>query len=291
MSHRNSVNVAVTSHRHKRARESDDLRSVNAMVDDAATRWTQALQSWGIPAEIVDQAPQTPWIHHAESFRPAGDVFVDTPSRHRALEGLYAVVGAPSLLDVGCGGGRAAFGLVPPAHTVVGFDQQQSMLDVFVEEARTRDIRARTILGAWPDMARDSPRCDVVICHHVLYNVPDLVPFVTELIAHAKHRVVIELTLHHPLAKLSDAWSRFWNLERPSSPTAQDALAVVLQLSPRAHYETFLALDDKSEVSERDVEHTRIRLCLPASRDSHVREFLESRPSAPLELATIWWDV
>ena len=259
--------------------------------DDAATRWTQALLGWGIPDAIVDQAPQTPWIHHPESFRPGGDVLVDTPSRHRALEGLYAVVGEPSLLDVGCGAGRGAFGLVPPAYTVVGVDQQQSMLDVFVEEAGAREIRAQTFLGAWPDVARDPPRCDVVICHHVLYNVPDLVPFLTELTAHAKQRVVIELTLHHPLSKLSDAWSRFWSLERPSSPTAQDALAVVLQLGQRAHYESFLALDEKSEVSDRDVEHTRIRLCLPASRDSDVREFLESRTRAPLELATIWWDV
>ena len=261
------------------------------MADDAATHWTRALHDWGIPAAILNQAPQTPWIHHAESFRPAGDVSVDTPSRHRALAGLYEVVGAPSVLDVGCGGGRAAFGLVPPAQTVVGVDQQQGMLDVFVEEATTRGIRARTILGAWPDIARDAPRCDVVICHHVLYNVADLVPFVTELTAHAKWRVVIELTVHHPLSNLSDAWSRFWDLERPSSPTAQDALAVVLELSLRAHYETFLAVDDKSEVSDRDVEHTRIRLCLSASRDSDVREFLESRPSPPRELATIWWDL
>ena len=260
------------------------------MADDAATRWTQALQGWGIPAAIVDQAPQTPWIHHVESFRPTDDVFVDTPSRQRALEALCQVVGESSLLDVGCGGGRAVFGLIPPAQTVVGVDQQQSMLDVFVEEATTRGIRARPIHGAWPDIARAAPQCDVVICHHVLYNVPDLIPFVAELTSHAKRRVVIELTLRHPLSNLSDAWSHFWGLERPSSPTAGDALAVALQLGLRAHYEAFLAIDDKSEVSDRDVEHTRIRLCLPESRDSDVREFLKSRPSKPRELATIWWD-
>lgn len=260
------------------------------MADDAATRWTQALQGWGIPEEIIEQAPQTPWIHHAERFRPTDDVFVDTPSRRRALEALNEVVGASSILDVGCGGGRAAFGLVPPAQTVVGVDQQQSMLDVFIDEARTRGVHARTILGAWPDIAQDARRCDVVICHHVFYNVPDLVPFVSELTARARRRVVIELTLHHPLSNLSDAWSHFWGLERPSSPTAPDALAVVLQLGLPAYYETFLARDEKSEVSDRDVEHTRIRLCLTESRDSDVREFLESRPSKPRELATIWWD-
>jgi SAM-dependent methyltransferase len=260
------------------------------MADDAATRWTQALQGWGIPAEILEQAPQTPWVHHAESFRPHHDVFVDTPSRHRALEALYQSVAESSLLDVGCGGGRAAFGLVPPAQAVIGVDRHQSMLDVFVEEATTRGIAARTILGAWPDIAPAVPRCDVVICHHVLYNVPDLVPFVKELTAHAKRRVVIELTLQHPLSNLSDAWKRFWNLERPTSPTAHDALAVVLDQSPRAVCETFLVRDAKTEVSDRDVEHTRIRLCLPSSCDSDVREFLESRPNKPRELATIWWD-
>lgn len=257
---------------------------------DYATRWTQALQSWGIPPEILEQAPQLPWVHPAESFRPGGDLFVDTPSRRRALQALHEVVGAPSLLDVGCGGGRAAFGLVPPTQMVFGFDQQQSMLKVFVEEAATRDVRAQTILGSWPNDAGDAPQCDVVICHHVVYNVANLAAFMTELTAHAERRVVIELTLRHPLSNLSAAWSRFWGLERPNSPTARDALSVALALGMKAHYETFVLPDEKTRVSDRDVEHTRVRLCLPASRDSDVRDFLESRRNSPRELATIWWN-
>lgn len=258
--------------------------------DDAAARWMHALQGWGIPAEIIAQAPQTPWIHPTESFRPADDLFSDTPSRIRALEALQQVAGEPSLLDVGCGGGRATFGLVPPTVAVVGFDQQQSMLELFLHEAAARGVRAHAILGSWPSDAGFAPRCDVVVCHHVVYNIADLAAFMAELTSHAGRRVVIELTLGHPLSNLSTAWSRFWGLERPTSPTAGDALAVALQLGLRAHFETFLAPDEKTEVSPRDVEHTRVRLCLPASRDSEVRDFLESRRNSPRELATIWWD-
>ena len=40
------------------------------------------------------------------------------------------------------------------------------------------------------------------------------------------------------------------------------------------------------------VRFTRIRLCLPASRDPEVRQFLENHPpSGTRPLATIWWDI
>ncbi len=263
------------------------------MGHDAATRWRQALQAWGIPAEILEQAPRSPWIHPTESFRPTGDLSVATPSRRRALDALKGISRTPSVLDVGCGGGRAVFGLVPPTCKVVGVDRQQSMLKVFAEEATARGAESATILGEWPDVAHVTPRCDVVVCHHVFFNVEFLEPFAAALGDHAACRVVVEMTLYHPLSNLSDAWKRFWLLERPKSPTAHDALAVLHQMGIDANYEQFSVPDPKAsstEVSDRDIEHTRVRLCLPASRDGEVREFLEHRPREPRAVATIWWD-
>jgi hypothetical protein len=37
------------------------------------------------------------------------------------------------------------------------------------------------------------------------------------------------------------------------------------------------------------VEFTRIRLCLPASKDAKIREILINRIEQPRELAVIWW--
>jgi 2-polyprenyl-3-methyl-5-hydroxy-6-metoxy-1,4-benzoquinol methylase len=116
---------------------------------------------------------------------------------------------APSVLDIGCGGGRGTFGLTPPATLVVGVDHQQGMLDVYEDEAHQRDISVVTVLGDWPDVSGVTPVCDVAICHHVFYNVQNIEPFVHALHNHARHRVVVELPTQHPLSSLSDLWLTF----------------------------------------------------------------------------------
>ena len=260
------------------------------MSSDPATYWSTALAQWGIPQAILDQAPQSPWIHPVQSFRPTGNLEVDTPSRRRALEALRRVSGASSVLDVGCGGGRAAFGLTPPAAHVIGVDHQQAMLDVFADEATHRGLRCDTVLGDWPDVSDRTPVADVVTCHHVLYNVRDLVSFTRALDAHARQRVVLELPALHPLSTLSPMWKHFWGLERPQSPTCDDALAVVRSVGCDAFLERFTVEHPVAPVTDQDVEFTRIRLCLPAERDDDIRSFLQEHPSTGRSLATIWWD-
>lgn len=258
-------------------------------MSTAAEHWAESLRGWGIPDHILTAAPQSPWIHPVENFRPSGDLAVATPSRLRALEALPA---DGSVLDVGCGGGRAAFGLTPPATEVVGVDHQQVMLDVLTDEGQQRGVRIRTVLGDWPDVSEQTPVCDVVVCHHVFYNVQDLVPFVAALTAKARHRVVVEMPREHPLASLSPAWLHFWDLVRPTTPTATDAQAVLAEMGIAAHLESFEIAPPSAPrpVTDLDVEHTRIRLCLPAERDADVRAFLESQPPAGRSLATLWWD-
>lgn len=260
------------------------------MDNDVFARWKASLQEWAIPPHIVDAAPESPWIHPVESFTPKGDLHVDVPSRLRAVEVLSG--NAPSVLDIGCGGGRAAFGLVPPAVSVVGVDHQQGMLDVFAQQADSRGVQCTTVLGDWPDVAAGTPTCDVVVCHHVFYNVQELRPFVAALTDHARRRVVVELPTHHPLSSLSPAWHHFWGLERPVSPSAEDALACVRSMGADARIETFVTEGwGRPEVTDAEVRNTRIRLCLTADRDAEVREFLVQNPRTQRELATIWWDV
>lgn len=265
------------------------------MSTEPNARWSTDLPKWGIPDEILQQAPQSPWIHPVASFRPEGNLYADTPSRLRALEALERAVdiggSSPlSVLDVGCGGGRAAFGLTPPATRVIGVDHQQAMLDVFSEEAATRGLSCETVLGDWPDVADRTPSATVVTCHHVLFNVRDLEPFLRALHSHASERVVVEIPQQHPLAVLSPLWKHFWGLERPTSPTCDDALEVVRSLGLDARLARFDVHHEPKPITDQDVEFTRIRLCLPASRDAEVREYLEAHPTSGRALATIWWD-
>ena len=256
----------------------------------AAQQWADDLASWAIPPEILAAAPESPWIHPVEMFTVTDQV-PDSLSHRRAREVLPA---GGSVLDVGCGGGRAAMALVPPAGRVTGADEQQAMLDRFAAAAEERGIACETVLGAWPQEAPSAPRADVVVCHHVVYNVADLVPFVRALSEHATRRVVLELPTTHPLTHLAPLWREFWGLDRPSGPTADDCLAVVREAGFDPTMETWVDESFSARAlltPEQQAHYTRIRLCLAAEREVDVAAFLSrAGDPPPRHTATLWWD-
>lgn len=258
------------------------------MNSSAFEEWSIHLKQWAIPQRILDAAPESPWIHPVSTFTPSGDLFVNTPSRLRALE---ALPDGGSVLDIGCGGGRAAFGLTPPAAHVIGVDHQQGMLDVFTDQANQRQLTCSTVLGDWPDVEEETPHADVVVCHHVLYNVQDIAPFIDALSRHATRRVVVEIPQHHPLSSLSALWKEFWNLDRPTQPSSTDAVDVIRACGYDPQYENFTQELGVRQVTDDDVRFTRIRLCLTSDRDNDIREYLQRNPVTSRALTAIWWDV
>jgi SAM-dependent methyltransferase len=248
--------------------------------------WANALVQWAIPEEILASAQTSPWIHPPVLFQIPDEINL-TISHSRASE---ALVEGGAVLDVGCGGGIAAFA-TPAAH-VIGVDHQSEMLVMFAENAKVRNVSCEVYEGFWPEIATQVPRADVVVCHHVVYNVADIGPFLQELNSHAKSRVVIEMPTQHPLTNMSGAWKHFWNLERPTQPTSVDLIKVLKEIGIDAHIECWTGpLRDRIDL-EQDSEFMRIRLCLPPERLPEVRQYLIEQPQPRArEIATIWWDV
>lgn len=257
------------------------------MISAPFEYWRNALAAWAIPEAILAQAPESPWIHPVELFDVSGlDAIPDSPSHRAAREGL-----GTSLLDIGCGGGRAAFACVPPATHIVGVDHQPQMLERFSALAARRGVTSETVLGDWPAVRAQTPMADVVTCHHVFYNVADLAPFLTALSEHAHNRVVAELPMQHPLTDLTPWWQHFWNLDRPSGPTAIDAAACVRELGHDVRMEIHEPSATPAAVDEDTlVRFMRIRLCLPASRDDEVRAFMRGLEPRSRTNVTLWWE-
>ena len=279
----------------------------------AAQRWNLAMAEWAIPAEILDAAPRRPFVFVPEMFAaPEPGTFEPSLSNRRAAEALGdgrsirgggsirddgsihdggIVRGGGSVLDVGCGGGAAAFALVPPATEVVGTDRQSDMLKLFAVTAEQRGVAASVYEGSWPDVASEVPVADVVVCHNVLYNVTDIAPFVAALDAHARRRVVVEITPKHPQDRRRELWRHFWNLERPREPTAADAVAAITEagLSPVAEESTLS--EDRLASRRRDLEaaYWCRQMCLPPEREAEVAAMMADAPF-PRERVTIWWD-
>lgn len=257
---------------------------------DAASRWSDQLLGWGLPEWVLEQAPESPWGHDARRFAVDDTVDRDSTSARWAREVLPPNGG--TVLDIGCGGGRSSVALVPPANELIGVDRSGAMLDAFVDAATAVGVARRTVHGAWPDVAPQTPGADVAICHHVLYDVADVVPFVLALTDHARLAVVVEVPTAHPMSAWAPAWRHFWGIERPAGPTAGDLVAVLdeLELEPehitssRGPVARFAA--DPAQL----LATARRRLCLPADRDGELAEWLAANPIPWVDtVVTIRW--
>ncbi len=252
----------------------------------AGEHWAQQLGAWAIPDHIMAAAPESPWAFSPALFTAPIDPGPDTPSRHRARE-LLADGGV--VLDVGCGGGAAGLALVPPAGRVIGFDQSAELLAAFSARATEMGVDHQAIQGSWPEGAAAAGVGDVVVCHHVAYNVAPLSNFAIELSAHAGRRVVMELTSEHPRAGINHLWRHFWDLDRPSGPTADDAVAVLREAGIRPQIERFPRLP-RPVSQEVRVAAARRYLCLSEDRDPEIAALLGEEPKVYGELVTLWWN-
>jgi SAM-dependent methyltransferase len=264
----------------------------------ATEHWAEALSKWAIPEEILSAAPESPWSFPANLFARRADAATRqlSLSNQRALE---ALPDRGSVLDVGCGGGAASLPLASRAAQLTGVDPSIEMLDEFRTRAGRTGAEVAAIQGSWPDAADQTPVADVAVCHHVVYNAPDLRSFALRLTDHARSRVVVELTRHHPLRRLNDLWMRFHELRRPEEPTADDAVAALKEIGLKPQREDWMP-EAITGFSNRDelVAFVRRRLCLPSERDPEIAAALTDQiveradgigfPAMPV--VTLWWD-
>jgi SAM-dependent methyltransferase len=213
------------------------------------------------------------------------DAEAPSPSRARARE---ALPGGGTVLDVGSGAGAASLPLAPPAGHLTAVDESPAMLDAFRALAASASIAVDTVAGRWPDVAGQVAAADVVVCHHVLYNVADIVAFVAALDDHARRRVVVEITEVHPQADLNPLWRALHGIDRPDGPAAADvvdlvrAMGIDVTAEPFRRPSPWTAGDRATQVA-----FARKRLCLGPERDAEVDRLL----AAPdRRLVTLWWD-
>lgn len=260
---------------------------------NASERWARDLAEWAIPDHILAAAPASPWTLPPSLFR-APDRPDDTPSRRRALEALDGPEGGGSVIDVGAGAGAASLALIPAAARIVAVDASAEMLDAFAAAADEAGVSHDEVRGTWPAAAAaaEAGIADVVVCHHVLYNVTDLIPFVRALTAAARRRVVVEITAQHPRARTNALFERFHGIARPERPIAGDVLAVLAEAGITAAHERFTRPPrDQHMAAPERVAFVRSMLCLPSDRDDQIAAAMRDTGfDEPRETVTIWWD-
>ena len=271
-------------------------------ADALLARWRSDLASWAIPPEILAQARETPWAPEREVFIRRARARTAAPGGASYRRAAEALPPGGMVLDVGAGAGAASLPLLATAAALVAVDADAPLLAELVQQAGPAAARVTKVVGRWPDAAAAVPVADVAVCHHVLYNVPDLAPFIAALAAHARRRVVIEMTAAHPIARLNPLWERFHGLHRPTRPTWSDAAETIRSLGHAVQVEAEqLPPDPRGGTWDELVAATARRLCLGPERAPEVAAALELEGALPADPATwtpqvrsvvtLWWDL
>jgi len=267
---------------------------------DLLDRWRADLAAWAIPEQITAAVTESPWVLPRQVFARRADRVSAAPSGP-SFERAWAALDPPGIvLDVGSGAGAACLPLLPRVTSLTAVDADADMLEQLSQRAAAAGVAARTVPGRWPEAAALAGPADVVTCHHVLYNVAGLAPFVTALTGSARRVVIAEMTAQHPLVSLNDLWLKFHGLRRPVSPTAADVMEILTAMGLRPGHEAWRRPGGRDYASfDELVDVTRRRLCLPPGRAAEVAEALTESgvdPEHPVDLGssgrevvTIWW--
>jgi SAM-dependent methyltransferase len=256
----------------------------------ANSRWAEMLSRWAIPDELVASASASPYFFEPRVFIDAADQAIarpaDTPSDKAARDALPP---AGSVLDVGCGAGAASLRLCPDK--VVGVDSSAPLLQAFVQRANSLGIEVTAIEGRWPDVAANVAVADVVVCHHVVYNAPDLAGFAAALTEHARERVVVELTAIHSAAWMAPYWKALHGVTQPERPVAEDAMNVLAELGLDVHQQRWQRdYQMIGETGDQSLRNIARRLCLTTNRLDELRQLLAAwPPPTSREVVTFWW--
>jgi SAM-dependent methyltransferase len=276
------------------------VRAVTSL-DERLERWRDDLAAWAIPERITAAVSESPWVLPRQVFARRADRVSAAPSGPSYRRAFAALDPAGSVLDVGSGAGTACLPLLPRVTSLTAVDTDPQMLEELSERTPAAGVTARTVVGSWPDADAEAGPADVVTCHHVLYNVPDVGPFVMALTASARRTVVAEMTTQHPLVSLNALWLRFHGLRRPVAPTAADLIGILEAMGLRPGHEIWRRPGGRDYASfDEMVDVTRRRLCLPPERACEVADALtdggidpqdpEDLGSSGRDVVAIWWE-
>ena len=273
-----------------------------AYSNSPAARWKAELQAWAIPERLLEQADESPYGWPAKLWRrrtQESRFRQETTPTTSLVSHLLGSDG--TLVDVGAGTGRSCLPYARAGHTVTAVEKNPGMAAGLAEEVDSEDLEVNVVVGAWPGAADRTPVADVVLSSHVVYDVPDIGPFVRGLDAHCRRGVVLEMTDVHPWTKMNYLYRAIHDLDRPDGPSVEHLVQVVVaEVGAEVGVVRWERAPDLWFLSWQEIlDYYGKRVVVPLARRQELRPLLEEFVTprgdrlyveeGPRSFATVWW--
>ncbi|MCE2527967.1 MAG: methyltransferase domain-containing protein [Actinomycetia bacterium] len=267
-----------------------------------ATRWKAELEAWAIPERLMEQAEESPYGWPAELWRRRTQEsrFRQEPTPTNSL--VSRMLGSDgTLIDVGAGTGRSCLPYARAGHQVTAVEKNPGMAAGLQEEVNAEGLEVEVLVGPWPEAAARTPVADVVLSSHVVYDVPEIAPFITGLAGHGRRGVVVEMTDVHPWTKMNYLYRAIHDLDRPQGPSVEDLVEVVVtELGAEVGVVRWERAPDLWFLSWQEIlDYYGKRVVVPRARREELRPLLEEFvvprdnrlyvEEGPRSFATLWW--
>lgn len=267
----------------------------------AVDNWRTRLEEWAIPTELLESVDECPYTWPVELWQRRVQIARSEPETYTTR--LVRRLASESVIDVGAGTGRSCLPLARAGLHVTAIEKSEEMARVLSSEFRDEGLDASVWIGTWPEVAEAIPEADVAMAAHVVYDVPDIAPFLAAMTRRARHAVVLELSSVHPWTDLGKYYQELHALERPLGPTAGDLVDVIVEefgVVPR-----LFQWRREAQLWYRDIEELvdvyARRLVLPGERRQELRDLLipdvKDRDGrfylgdTDRSMVTVWWPV
>lgn len=267
-----------------------------------AARWKAELESWVIPDHLLEQVDESPygwpaklWRRRTEESRSRRET---TPTTSLVSQMLG---GDGTLIDVGAGTGRSCLPFARAGHKVTAVEKNPGMAAGLAEEVGSEGLEMEVVVGAWPGAAAMTPQADVVLSSHVVYDVPEIAPFVRALDRHSRRGVVLEMTDVHPWTKMNHLYRAIHDLDRPDGPSVEDLVELVVgELGAEVGVVRWERAPDLWFLNWQEIlDYYGKRVVVPRARRGELRPLLEEYVAprgdrlyveeGPRSFATLWW--
>lgn len=242
----------------------------------AAARWRGYLEAWALPPSLLAAMPESPYTWPADLYRRGRQADAGSPPSPTARRVLALLPPGGSVLDVGAGTGRTSLPLAALGHPVTAVERNPAMAQGLREEAGAAGAEVRVVEASWPESATAAGLHDVALCSHVVYDVPDLAPFLQALHDASRVAVVLEAGDRHPWANLIPYYRALHGLDRPDGPTGgllAEVVAEAVGVEPEVERWISPARMRFADVQELVGFYCR-RLLAPAARAAEVADLL-----------------